>query len=125
MTRKEFENHILNTYGYAPEYLWLDTPSYGVFRHQLNNKWFAIIMDIKKSKLGFNSDETISIVNLKCDPVMIGSLLNQKGVFPAYHMNKNHWISVALDDSVDDNTLKWLLDISYDLTNKKTKIKSP
>ena len=33
-------------------------------------------------------------------------------------MNKDKWISVALDDSVDDEQIKMLLDMSYELTFK-------
>jgi len=53
---------------------------------------------------------------------MIGSLLNEKGFFPAYHMSKSSWITIALDGSVDNEKIKWLIDISYALTaSKKSK----
>ena len=47
------------------------------------------------------------------------SVKNMAGVFPAYHMNKQHWISVVLNDSVDDDTVEMLLDMSYKLTGRK------
>ena len=62
---------------------------------------------------------TIPIVNLKHDPVMSGSLRTEPGIFPAYHMNKESWISVALDGSVPDDKLRMLLDISFELTKPK------
>ena len=65
----------------------------------------------------------IDVVNLKCDPVLIGSLRMEKGIFPDYHMSKDKWISVALDGSVDDEKIKMLLDMSYELTELKTKRK--
>ena len=61
----------------------------------------------------------IDIVNLKCDPVLIGSLQSEKGIFPAYHMSKDKWISVALDGGVDDEQIKMLLEMSYELTALK------
>ena len=76
---------------------------------------------ITKDKLGFDSTENIEIVNLKCDPLM--NVITEKGVFPAYHMSKTHWISVALDETVEKAKIEWLLDLSFDLTNNKIKKK--
>lgn len=121
MKRKELIEHIANVYSTDAEYPWASAPKYAVFRHQSNRKWFAVIMDLPKEKLGLNDDGVIDILNLKCDPMLIGNLRNEKGFFPAYHMNKTYWITVALDGSVDADKIKWLLDLSYDLTNKKSK----
>lgn len=44
-----------------------------------------------------------------------------KQVFPAYHMNKNNWITLALDGSVDDSKTELLLDMSYEATVPKIK----
>ena len=76
-------------------------------------------MEVTKNKLGFSDDDEMDIVNLKCDPIMIGSFRSDPGIFPAYHMSKANWISVALDESVSEDKLKMLLDISYDLTAPK------
>ena len=43
------------------------------------------------------------------------------GFFRAYHMNKEKWISIALDGSIPDDTIKMLLDISYDSTSSHKK----
>ena len=56
---------------------------------------------------------------------MIGSLRLEQGFFPAYHMNKDKWISVALDGSVDDEQLMFLLDMSFELTDVKIKKVNP
>lgn len=123
MDRKELVDYIYEIYGAKDEYPWESAPGYAVFRHSDNKKWFAVIMNISKSKLGLSETEVADVVNLKCDPILIGSLRNEKGIFPAYHMSKTNWISVLLDGSVDDDKFKWLLDISFDLTMKKTKNK--
>ena len=123
MTRQELKTFIYETYGITPDYPWLKYPSYEVFRHSDNKKWFAVIMDIPKSKLGINSDEIISVVNLKCDTIMIGDMLSEKGIYPAYHMNKSYWVTVALDGSADDETVKMLTRMSFKLTEKKKRDK--
>ncbi len=119
MNRQQLINHINEVYGIEEEYPWVSAPRYAVFRHANNRKWFAVIMDIEKSKLGLCSDEIIDVVNLKCDPALIGSVRNENGIFPAYHMNKSHWISVSLDGSTDDETVRWLLALSFDMTSVK------
>ncbi len=119
--RQFLDNHITHTYGATAEYPWASAPSYGVYRHSHNKKWFAVIMDIPASKLGLENDEIISIVNLKCDPILIGSLHKDNGIYPAYHMNKSYWISVVLDGTVDTEKLKWLTEISHTLTKGKAR----
>ncbi len=121
MIRKDFEKLIEEKYSVEPEYPWQSAPSFAVFRHDINKKWFAVIMTITKDKLGLDSTEEINVVNLKCDPLFMGSVLNETGIFPAYHMNKAHWISVVLDGSIEKEKLEWLLELSFDLTNKKLK----
>lgn len=123
MNRKELESYIVDKYSIEPEYPWVKMPTFAVFRHSNNKKWFAVVMTITKDKLGFDSMENIDVVNLKCDQLLMGSVLNEQGIFPAYHMSKTHWISVALDGSAQEDKVKWLLDLSYDLTNKKIKKK--
>lgn len=68
-------------------------------------------------------EELIDVVNLKCNTVLVGSLLCESGFFPAYHMSKGSWITVALDDTVPDDKIKMLLDMSYHLTYKINKPK--
>lgn len=124
MNSYELKKYITEQYNSEEEHLWAKFPNYSVFRHNNNRKWFAAIMNVPKNRIGFQSDEMIDILNVKCDPVLIGSLLGEKGFYPAYHMNKSSWITVALDGSVDDEKIKWLIDISYDLTALKIKRKS-
>ena len=121
MIRKELESYIADKYGVEPEYPWQSAPTFAVFRHSNNKKWFAVIMTITKDKLGFDSRENIDVVNLKCDQLLMGSVLKEQGIFPAYHMSKTHWISVALDGSAQEDKVKWLLDLSFDLTAKGIK----
>ena len=73
-------------------------------------------MEIPSKKLGLDGEECLQAVNLKCDPILIGSLLEEAGFFPGYHMNKEHWITAALDGRIPDEKLKVLLDMSFDAT---------
>lgn len=112
---KDFFDCILPStvkfHGVSPDFPWESNPTFAVYRHASNRKWFALVMDIPKERLGIKDDGMIDIVNLKCDPVLIGSLRNENGIFPAYHMSKDKWISVALDGSVDDEQIKMLLEL--------------
>ena len=120
MTRNELETFIMETYNSDADYPWLKYPNYEVFRHCNNQKWFALIMDVPKKKLGLQGEEILDVVNFKCDPLLIGSLRKEPGFFPAYHMSKDSWITVVLDGSVSDEKIKMLLDVSYQATASKT-----
>ena len=123
MNRKELETYILRHYSTEPDYPWTDTPRAAVFRHTGNRKWFALVMDVPRDKLGLPGTEKLDIVNFKCDPILIASLRGEAGVFPAYHMNKANWITAALDGSVPAETIELLLDVSYELTKPKPRRK--
>lgn len=118
MDRQDFEKLVNESYSVSPEYPF-DNSSTPVFRHTDNRKWFAVMINIPKSKLIPDTRGNVDIVNLKCDPFLSSTLIGENGIFPAYHMNKTHWITVILDESTDSGTVKWLLGISYDLTKKK------
>lgn len=115
--------HVKDFYGADPEYLWKKTPNSGVFRNSFNKKWFGAILDIPKSKLGFNDETIVYVLDIKCDPLMVGELQKQKGFFPAYHMNKDKWITVILDDTVKDDTVFFLLEQSFNLIKPKIRKK--
>ena len=119
MNREELEAYILNHYSTAPDYPWADTPRAAVFRHTGNRKWFALLMEVPRDKLGLAGTKKLDIVNFNCDPILISSLRGETGIFPAYHMNKASWITAALDDSVPAETIELLLDVSYELTKPK------
>ncbi len=123
MKREELEAYIAQTYNAQADYPWAKYPRDEVFRHSNNGKWFALVMEVPKARLGLAEDGILDVVNLKCDPILIGSLRGRPGFFPAYHMNKDSWITVALDGSVEADEVKALLDMSFELTRVKTKAK--
>lgn len=121
MSRKEMEEYIAGHYSAEAEQPWDRYPEYRVFRHRSNRKWFAVLMTVPKSRLGLEADGDMDILNLKCGPLMAGSLRTEPGIYPAYHMNKANWISAALDGSVSLESLGLLLDISYELTAPRSR----
>lgn len=124
MTREAFLNYCLDTYGTAADYPFDEDFETAVFRHTDNRKWYAIMMRVSRRKFGPDSDEIVDVVNLKLPIEMFGSFDASDGVYPAYHMNKLHWISVLLPDAKED-LIDLLVNASYEATkNKKKRRKS-
>ncbi len=119
MTKEEFFLYVFEEYGVSPDYPFSKTKDKdtAVFRHGRNKKWFALVMDIPKSKLGLESGEISTVVNMKYSEDMLLAFGRPRGVYPAYHMNKLHWVSVLLD-AADGDTVKLILEESYNLTKK-------
>lgn len=91
-----------------------------VLRHGPGGKWFGLLMKVPRDRVGLDGAGTAEILNLKCDP-LIGFGLRQSyaDILPAWHMNKQHWISVRLEGEVPEETLETLIRMSYDLTGKR------
>lgn len=118
MNRTKVLEHIDNTYGVQPDYPWKKHPDYAVLRHKASSKWFALIMNISKDKLGLEGTESVDAMNVKCDPLFIGTLRMKEGYLPAYHMNKENWITILLDGTVSMDEICGLIELSYKLTSK-------
>lgn len=170
--KEQIFKHIEDIYNVLPEYPWAKYDSSAVFRHKENRKWFALIMDVRPSKLGLGGeedmcddiggdasfdtldsrdsfsgfdnisefkyftgfaarrpderhsrdrvidDDPVPVMNLKIDdPVYRDILTSEAGIFPAYHMNKDHWITVLLDGTVPFEEVTALLEVSYQATS--------
>ena len=87
-------------------------------RRKDTKKWYAVFLKIPRRKLGVDSDEIVEIIDLRRDKRDRTSAADGKTTFPAYHMNKESWITVCLDGSLSDQQLRDLLDISYMLAVK-------
>ena len=119
MTRQELIDHITETYSASPEYPFPRDNESCVFRHSGNRKWFALVMRVPYQTLRQDREGIADILNIKCDPFLIGSLRGRPGFLPAYHMNKDKWLTVLLDGSADSETITSLLGLSFDLTKPK------
>ena len=122
MIKQEFLKYCLNISGTSPDYPFDEDFEPAVFRHAGNRKWYALVMRVSRRKFGFDSDEVIDVVNLKLPTEMFGSFGASDGVYPAYHMNKLHWISVLLPDAPDD-VVQFLVNVSFEATKDKRKRK--
>ncbi len=120
MTKEAFISFCLKTYGTFPDYPFNSDFETTVLRHPDNLKWYAITMKVEKSKFGLESDEIIDIVNLKLPIEMFDSFGKNDGVYPAYHMNKLHWVSVLLP-YVSDDVLVFLVNVSFEATKSRRK----
>ena len=119
--RKRIIERIQDRYGAEPEYLWVKYPNTAAFRHPAGKKWFALVTEAARNKLGRDGEQIAGIINVKCDPIMIGSLLSEAGFCPAYHMNKSSWISILLDGTLSDDRILQLVELSYDAVAPRRK----
>ena len=114
---KRIMGYVQEKYGNQLEYLWEKSPDTAVLRHEESQKWYAVLMKISWDKLDKGKEGLVEAVNLKHDCVT--DLLTQRGIYPAFHMNKRYWISVALDDTLSDEEVLELIERSWNLTIKK------
>ena len=112
--------HIKSEYGANPEFLWPDRyPGYAVFRHDNNKKWFALLAAISSKSLGLKEDKAIDVINLKFDKNQTYDFAETSDhIFPAYHMNKNNWITIWLDGTLPNGLIFELIKKSYLLSDK-------
>ena len=120
MTKQEFLDYCKRTYGTSADYPFDEDFETAVLRHGDNRKWYAVVMRVSRCKFGFDSDEVIDVVNLKLPLEMFGSFGTSDGVYPAYHMNKLHWISVLLPDAPED-VVSFLTNSSFEATKSSKK----
>ncbi|MDR0726513.1 MAG: MmcQ/YjbR family DNA-binding protein [Rickettsiales bacterium] len=113
--------YIKEKYDADPEFMWARTPGNSIFRHRDNQKWYGVLLTVSRAALKIQGQGNVEILNLKLDPILIGSLIDNKSFFPAYHMNKEHWISLLMDGSIKDKDMFALIDISFNTTTKKIK----
>ena len=112
---KRISKYIEEKYKDLPEFLWEKFPNYAIYRKKENKKWYALFGAVnllkidKKSK----SKDIVEIINIKVNKEETQNLIKQKGIFEAYHMNKKSWVTIILDDTLEDIEIKNLIDKSY------------
>lgn len=116
---KAIIQHIKDEYGAEPEFLWPDRyPGYAVFRHSNNRKWFAMVATISSKSLGLKDEKEIDVLNLKFDKNQTYDIAETSDhIFPAYHMNKNNWITIILDGTLPNEMIEGLIKNSFMLTD--------
>ncbi|MEE0957539.1 MAG: MmcQ/YjbR family DNA-binding protein [Ruminococcus sp.] len=105
--------YIREVYGDTPEFLWKAYPTFAAIRKKSNRKWYALLGSVPLDKVNkdASSSQKVEVINVKVGDVK--SLLEKKGYYPGYHMNKKCWVSVILDDKVADAEIYQLIDDSY------------
>ncbi len=85
-----------------------------------SDKMYVLMFSIGMHKLDKACDENqVDAMNIKVEPSKVGDLLQLPGFYPAYHMNKKHWVTALLDGTIEDAVLKELLVKSRALVAKK------
>ena len=115
---QEVIGYIRSAYGDELQYLWDNFPEDAVFRRRDNAKWYGAMMYLTDDKIGRSGDTYVDIIDLKATPATIANIDGKK-ILPAYHMNKNHWITICLDGSMETGEICRLIDESYMLAGKK------
>ena len=110
---------VRDIYGDEPEFLWEKFPDNAIWRRKDNRKWYGALLTVSKKKLGLESDEIVEIIDLREQPEMIKSLLEQDNYYPGWHMNKNHWYTILLDGKVPFDEICRRIDVSYKIAGNK------
>lgn len=119
--RGEVLRFALQRWHTQPEYLWRTAPRYAVLRHSGSRKWYGLIMDVPRERLGLAGGGVVDILDVKCDPILSGSLRKSPGFLPAYHMHHDGWLTILLDGTVELEMVCSLLCASYELTAGRAK----
>ncbi len=115
--RQGIEEYIHSKYNGTVEYLWKRFPDYGIVRHQDNQKWYGLFMDVPRNKMDLTGEGNVEILNIKLGDILLHDLLiRQPGYFPGYHISRGNWISVLLDGTVPLDEICGLIDVSYRVT---------
>ena len=112
---------IKKKYATTPCFMWKQAPNCGVFKHDENDKWYGIIQNLDFSKLDEDKTGLVEILNLKLDEKDIPRFLKIEGIYPAWHMNKKYWISIILNETLNDQDILKYIDTSFILTKKTIK----
>lgn len=109
----KLKEYIKTEYNAKEERPWKSYPEYTTFKDPLSGKWFALLMNVKRSVIGLFGDEEIWVLNVKADSDFIMFISGTKGFMPGYHMNKEHWLTVLLDGTVSFEEVLNCVDRSY------------
>lgn len=108
-------NLVIKKYGDEPEFLWEKFTGTGIFRNKKTNKWYLAIMNVDRSKIQSEKKGLVEIADIKLPADYVQDLIKKEHFYPGYHMNKKYWVTIILDDTVSDEKIMELIDISYGL----------
>ncbi len=114
---KRILRYMKEAYGAEPEFLWSSLPECAALRVPGKKPWFAVVGRIPKAKIGIEQGGTAEVINLKDEPKAVSARISEKTAYPAYHMNKKHWYTVLLDESLEDEEMINLIKTSFEIVN--------
>lgn len=116
--RSRLLSYVKERYGTEQENLRVIYKDYCTLREHGTKKWYGLFMRIPWTSLHVERKGMTEVLNVKADPEEIQRLIDHDRYFPAYHMDKVHWISILLDKETDMDAAKRMLDESYALVEK-------
>lgn len=116
---KDVIKYITDTFNDTLEYLWEKFPDNAIWRNKHNNKWYGVILNLPLEKLGIDEKKVYTVLNVRYPKDRIKDFIDNNLIFPGYHMNKNNWISIILDERMDTKLVMKLIDESYQISLRK------
>ena len=108
MNVEDFRNLCLSLPRANENSPWAEHKYQNLITFTVAEKWFCLLNIESKC------------CNLKCAPENVEELqARYRGIQPAWHMNKTHWIKLVLDSDVPDKEIEHLVTQAYNLIVKK------
>lgn len=101
MNIEDFRNYCLNKTGVTETFPFDET---------------TLVLKVLDKMFALTDTEDVFSINLKCNPEKALELRERHpAVKPGYHMNKKHWNTIIIDDSISDKKILEWIDDSYNL----------
>ena len=113
MTLDDVRDFLRAQYGAEPVRAFKEDPGIEVYALPDNGKWFAATKNIRCSSVDVAGNGRVDILNVRLDPRKVASLRTREGFRPAWHMNRNKWVTVLLDGTVSDDEVHALIESAY------------
>ena len=97
--------YVFKKYSSKAEYLWNKYPYNAVLRREDNKKWYAVLLTVERSKLGLDGDGVAEVIDLRGEPSEIAEIIDGETYFRAYHMNKQHWYTIILNNKISNDEM--------------------
>lgn len=113
--------YVQKKYQCTLEHLWPEAPENAVWRRKDNRKWFGTVLTVPKNKLGHAENKSVEIIDLHATPEQVADYITRKHYYPGWHMNKKHWYTIILDNSLPTEEICRRIDESYHSVATKAK----
>ncbi|MDF2379632.1 MAG: MmcQ/YjbR family DNA-binding protein [Candidatus Gracilibacteria bacterium] len=119
MTLKQYKSYCLKKKGVQETYPFGNQ----TVVMKVMGKMFTI-SNVTAFKMSGEMKPAFHHISLKCDPELADDLKrNFKSIIPGWHLNKTHWISLIMDNSLKNKLIKSLIDQAYDIVVNKLPVK--